>query len=102
MSSQEAIKLHKKKEKELSDPPYVHPEDLRNTKSKKNSKHSGKKSADNAELGKEDGVVGAVDDAEQEQGGAVSHLLTSSMLYEFKYCQNSFIIWIHIRKIQSV
>ncbi len=48
---------------------YVPPEDGHNTKIKKNSKHTGKKSADNAEQGKEVGVVGAVDDAEQEQGG---------------------------------
>jgi hypothetical protein len=66
VSSQEAIKLCKKKKEELSDPPYVPPEDVRNTKSKKNSKYSGKKSADNEELGKEDGVVGSVDDAKQE------------------------------------
>ena len=33
--------------------------------------------------GKEDGVVGAVDDAEQEQGGVVSRTLTSYVLYEF-------------------
>ncbi len=38
---------------------------------------------DNAEQGKEDGVVGAVDDAEQEQGEGVSPTLTSFMLHEF-------------------
>ncbi len=82
MSPQEAIELRKKKKTELSDPPYVPPENVCNTKSKKNSKCTGKKSADNVEQGKEDGVVGAVDDAEQEQGGVVSPTLTSFMLYE--------------------
>jgi hypothetical protein len=74
----------------LSDPPYVPPEEVRNTRSKKNSKHSGKKSAE--ELGEEDGVVGAVDDAKQEEGGVVTYLLTSSMLFEFIYYMASFII----------
>ncbi len=46
----------------MSHPPYVPPEDVCNTKSKKNSKWSGKKSADNAEHGEEDGMVGALDD----------------------------------------
>jgi hypothetical protein len=46
-------------------------------KKQENSKRTGKKSVDNAEQGKEDGVVGAVDDAEQEQGGVVSPTLTS-------------------------
>jgi hypothetical protein len=64
--SQEAIKLCKKKKEELSDPPYVPPEDVCITKSKNNLKHSGKKSVDNAEPGEEDGVVGALDDVEQE------------------------------------
>ncbi len=42
--------------------------------------------------GKEDGAVGAVDDAEQEQGGVVSCTLTSFMLYEFIFYLDSFII----------
>ncbi len=91
VSSQEAIKLCKKKKKELSNPPYEPPEDVRKTKRKK-SKHSGKKSADNEELGKENGVVRAVDDAEQEQRGVVSHTQTSFMLNDFIFCLNSFII----------
>jgi hypothetical protein len=41
---------------------------------KNNSKGSGKESADMQV--KEDGVVGAVDDAEEEQGVVVSHTLT--------------------------
>jgi hypothetical protein len=41
---------------------------------------------------KEDGVVGAVDDAVEEQGVVVSCTLTSYKLYEFMYCLNSFII----------
>ncbi len=90
MSSQEATKLHKKKKEELSDPPYVPPEKVRNTRSKENSKHSGKKSTE--ELGEEDGVVGAGNDAKQEQEGVVTYLLTSSMLFEFIYYMASFII----------
>jgi hypothetical protein len=90
VSSQEAIKLRKKKKEELSDPPYVPPEEVCNTRSKEISNHSGKKSLE--ELGKEDGVVGAVDDAEQGHSEVVSHLLTSSMLYQFICCMNSFIV----------
>ncbi len=70
----------------MSDPPYVPPDEVRNMRSKKNSMRSGKKSAQG--LGKEDGVVGAVDDAEQEHRGLVTHLLTSSMLYQFINCMN--------------
>jgi hypothetical protein len=44
------------------------------------------------ELGVEDGVIGAVDDAEEEQGVVVSHSLTLYNLYEFMYCLKSFII----------
>ncbi len=47
-----------------------------------------------AEQGNKDAFVGvgAVDDAEQEQGGVVSPTLTFFMLYEFIYSPNSFII----------
>jgi hypothetical protein len=90
VSSQESIKLCKKKKEELSNPPYVPPEEVRNTRSKKKSNRSGKKSVE--EMGKEDGMVGAVDDAEQEHGKVVSHLLTSSMLYQFICCMNSYIL----------
>ncbi len=90
MSSQEAIKLCKKKKQELSDPPYVPPEEVLNTRSKKKSNHSGKKTPE--EMDGEDGVVGAVDDAKQENREVVSHLLTSSMLYQFICCVNSFIV----------
>ena len=55
-----------------------------------NLKGSGKELADMQ--GKEDGVVGAVDDAEQEQGGVVCRTLTSYKLYEFIFCLNLFII----------
>jgi hypothetical protein len=74
----------------LSDPPNVPPEETRNTRSKKKSNHSGIKSSE--ELGKEDGVVGAVDDAKKEHGEVVSHLLTSSMLYRFIGSMISFIV----------
>ncbi len=56
---------------------------------KNNSKGSGKELANMQS--KEDGVVGAVDDAEQEQGVGVSCTLTSYKLYEFMICLNSFI-----------
>ncbi len=76
----------------MSDLPYIPPEEVRNTRNKKNANRSCKKSAE--EMGKEDGVVGAVDDAEQELGGVVSHLLTSSMisihLYELFFYMNSY------------
>jgi hypothetical protein len=89
VSSQEAIKLCKKKNEGLSDLPYVPPKEVRNTRSKKKSNRSDRKSLE--EKGKEDGVVGAVDDAGQEHGEVVSHLLKSSMLYQFKCCTTSFI-----------
>jgi hypothetical protein len=57
---------------------------------KNNSKGSGKELT--KMQGEVDGVVGAVDDAEQKQGVAVSHTLTSFKLYEFIFCLNSFII----------
>jgi hypothetical protein len=56
------------------------------------SKRSGKKIADTQD--KEDGVVRAVDDAEQDQGGVVSCTLTYDALYEFIFYLNSFIILI--------
>ncbi len=88
MSSPEAIKLLKKKKEELSDPPYVPPEEIHNTRSKKKSNR--KKTPE--ELGLEDGVVGAVNDAEEEHGVVVSFTLTSYKLYEFMYCLTSFIM----------
>ncbi len=84
-SSQEAIHLSKKKKEDLSDPPYVPPEEVRNTKSKKKSNCN----KPTEELGVEDGVVGAVDDSKQEHGELVSYLLPSPMLYEFICCMNS-------------
>ncbi len=88
MSSPEAIKLCKKKKEELSDPPYVPPEEVHNMRSKKKSNR--KKTPE--ELGLEDGVVGAVNDAEEGHGVVVSHTLTSYKLYGFMYYLNSFII----------
>ncbi len=61
---------------------------------KNNSNGSGKELA-NMQV-KEDGVVGAVDDAKEEQGVVVSCTLTSHKLCEFMYCLNSFIIRICI------
>ena len=56
----------------------------------KNSSNGSGKELANMQV-KEDGVVGAVDDAEEEQGVVVSHTLTSYKLYEFMYCLKSFI-----------
>ncbi len=89
MSSLEAIKLRKKKKEEFSDPPYVPPQEVHNMRSKKKSYR--KKTPD--ELGLEDGVVGAVNDSEEEHGVVVSRTLTSYKLYEWMYCLNSFIIF---------
>jgi hypothetical protein len=55
-----------------------------------NSKGSGKELADMQV--KEDGVVGAVDDAEEVQGVVVSRTLTSYKFYECMYCLKTFII----------
>ncbi len=88
VSSQEAIKLRKKNKEDLSDPLYVPPEEVRSTRTKKKS--NCKKTLE--ELGVKDGVVGAVNDSEQEHGEVVSHLLTSSMLYQFICCMNSYIV----------
>jgi hypothetical protein len=89
VSLPEAIKLHKKKKEVLSDPPYVPPEKVRNTRSKKKSKC--KKTLEEMDL--EDGVVGAVNVAEEEHGVEVSRTLTSYKLYKFMYCLNSFILY---------
>ena len=88
VSLPEAKKLHKKKKEELSDPPYVPPKEVHKTRSK--NKLNRKKTPE--EMGLEDGAVGAVDDSEQEHGEVVSHLLTSSMLYQFISCINSYIV----------
>ncbi len=88
MSLQEAIKLCKKKKEDLSDPLYVPPEEVRNMRSKKKSNRKKTPEA----LGVEDGMVGAVDDAEEEHGVVVRCTLTSYKLYEFMYCLNLFII----------
>ncbi len=72
----------------FTDPPYVPPEEVRNTRRQKKS--NCKKPPE--ELGVEDGVVGAVDDAKEEHGVVVSLTLTSYKLYEFMYCLKSFIL----------
>jgi hypothetical protein len=43
------------------------------------------------DLGEEDGVIGAVDDAEEDHQ-AVSYSLTSYKIYEFMHCMKAFII----------
>ncbi len=88
MSSPEAIKLLKKRKEELSDPLYVPPQEVCNTRSMKKS--NCKKTPE--ELGLEDGVVGAVNDAEEEHGVVVSCTLTSYKLYEFMYYLNLLIM----------
>jgi hypothetical protein len=47
------------------------------------------------ELGEENGVIGAVDDAEEDHQ-VVSYSLTSYKTYEFMYYTKPFIIRIHI------
>ncbi len=79
MFSPEAKKLHKKKKEELSDPPYVPPEEVTKTRSK--NKSNCKKLPEEMVL--EDGVVGAVNVAEEEHVVVVSRTLTSYKLYEF-------------------
>jgi hypothetical protein len=82
VSSPEAKKLCKKKKKEeLSDPPYLPPEEVHKMRSK--NKSNCKKTPE--EMGLEDGVVGAVNVAEEEHGVVVSCTMTSYILYEFMY-----------------
>ena len=85
-SSPETKKQHKKKKDELSDPPYVPAEEVHNTRSMKKSKC--KKPLE--EMGLEDGVVGAVNVAEEEHVVVVSCSLTFYKLYEFMYSFKSF------------
>jgi hypothetical protein len=87
VSSPEAKKLCKKKKEELSDPPYVPPEEIRKTirKNKSNCKKTPE------EMCLEDGVVGAVHVAEEEHVIVVSHSLKFYILYEFIYYFKSFI-----------
>ncbi len=87
-SSPEAKKLRKKKKEDLSDTPYVLPEEVRKTIRKNKSNH--KKTPE--EMCLEDGVVGAVHVAEEEHVVVVSHSLTFYNLYEFIYYFKSFII----------
>jgi hypothetical protein len=44
------------------------------------------------ELDLEDGMVGAVDDDEEEHKVVVSYALTSYKFYKFMYCLNPFLI----------
>ncbi len=81
VSSPEAKKLRKKKKEDLSDPPYVPPEEVRKTRSK--TKSNCKKPPEEMDL--KNGVVGAVNVAEEEHRLVVSRTLTSYKLYEFMY-----------------
>jgi hypothetical protein len=87
-SSPETKKQRKKKKDELSDPPYVPPEEVRKTirKNKSNCKKLPE------EMCLEDGVVEAVHVAEEEHVEVVSCSLTFYKLYEFMYYFKSFII----------
>ncbi len=87
-SSPEAKKQRKKKKEELSDPPYVSPEEVRKTIRK--NKSNRKKPPE--EMCLEDGVVEAVNVAKEEHIVVVSHSLTFYNLYEFIYYFKSFII----------
>jgi hypothetical protein len=84
--SPEAKKPRKNKKEELSDPPYVPPEEVRKLRSK--NKSNCKKPPE--EMGVEDGVVGAVNVAEEEHVVVVSCTLTPYKLYEFMYCLKSY------------
>ncbi len=88
MSSPEAKKQRKKEKDELSDPPYVPPEEVRKTIRK--NKSNRKKNPE--EMCLEDGVVGAVYVAEEEHVVVVSCFLTFYKIYEFMYYYKSFII----------
>ncbi len=88
MSSPEAKKLCKKKKEELFNTPYVPPEEVRKTRSK--NKSNCKKPPE--EMGLEDGVVRAVNVAEEEHVVVVSRTLTSYKLYGFMYYLKSFMI----------
>jgi hypothetical protein len=88
VSSPEAKKLRKKKKEELSDTPYVPPEKVHERRSK--NKSNWKKPPE--EMALEDGVVGAVNVAEEEHVVVVHCTLTSDKLYEFIYYSKSFII----------
>jgi hypothetical protein len=85
-SSPEAKKLCKKKKEELSDPPYVPPEEVHKTIRKNES--NCKKPPE--EMCLEDGVVRAVHVAEEEHVVVVSRSLTFYNLYEFIYYFKSF------------
>ncbi len=84
----EAKKLSKKKKEELSDPPYVPPEEVYKTIRK--NKSNRKKTPE--EMCLEDGVVGSVHVAEEEHVVVVSCSLTFYNLYEFVSYYKSFII----------
>jgi hypothetical protein len=88
VSSPEVKKLHKKKKEELSDPPYVPPEEVHETRSK--NKTNCKKTPE--EMGLEDGVVGAVNVAEEEYVVVASCTLISDKLHKFMYCLTSCVI----------
>ncbi len=87
-SSPEAKKQRKKKKDELSDPPYVPPEEV--CKTIRKNKSNFKKTPE--EMCLEDGVVGAVHVAEEEYVVVVRCSLTFYKLYEFMYYFKSFII----------
>ncbi len=88
MFSLKANKLRKKKKEELSDPPYVPPEQEHKTRSKNQSNRKNPPE----EMGIEDCVVGQVDVAEEEHVVVVSCTLSSDNLYDFMYCVKSCII----------
>jgi hypothetical protein len=87
-SSLEAKNPCKKKKDELSDPPYVPPEEVRRRLGRifSNCKNPPE------EMCLEDGVVGAVHVAEEEHVVVVSCSLTFYKLYEFMYYFKSFFI----------
>ncbi len=97
MSSPKAQKLRKKKMLELSDPPYVPPEEAHKMRS--NDKSNRKNPPE--EMCLEEGVAGAGNVAKSVQAGAgkVSesvHDIAVSFFWQLFNCMNSFFIWIYV------
>ena len=97
MSSPKAQKLCKKKKLELSDPPYVPPEEAHKMRSIDKSTRKNPPE----EMRLEEGVAGAGNVAKSVQAGAgkVSesvHEVAVSFFWQLPNCMNSFLIWIHV------
>jgi hypothetical protein len=97
VSSLKAQKLRKKKKLELSDPPYLPPEEPRKMRSKDKSNHKNPPE----EMHLQDGVAWAVNVAKSVQAGAGKvaesvHEVAVSFSWQLPSCMNSTFIWIHV------